>query len=161
MFDLEKHFTKVVGRGFDATPQKKERKTPKQLILNKLDTDLAELKGITDIDDLGYGNGSNPYTNKKGVEVTGRMKSWSGRTNAKGMREVRVVMGTSIVFDSNSKKMQFAVEDTISAVRDMMQTLRGGVESMSEMEWEEIATHVAKVNKERRERKAANKQIEK
>jgi hypothetical protein len=158
MFDVEAHFREIVGRGFDATPVKgKKKSTPKESVLNKLNADLKTLEGIKDVDDLGYGTVGKAYTNKKQEEIVGRMKSWSGRVNAKGKREVRLVLGTAIAFDGEGKRLQFAVENTVKAVKEMMETLRDGVEKMDANQWEEISTNMAKVNKMRRERKEANK----
>ena len=140
--------------------QKKETLSAKDKVLSKLDADLKALESITDIDDLGYGTIAKDYKNKKGEKVLGRMKSWSGRPNANGKREIRLTVGTAIAF-SGGKRIQMEVDNTVGEVRKGLKFLRGEADKINHTAWEEIATEMAKVNKERRERKEANKRKKK
>jgi hypothetical protein len=130
--------------------------SPKQKVLNKLDVDMKELDNASDEDDLGYGTALFPHTNKKEEVVVGRMKSWSGSVGGDGKREVRMVLGTSIVFFDN-KRVEIRVENTVEAVKKGMNTLRKAAEGISESEWETVALEMAKSNQKKREKKEANK----
>ena len=159
MIDFDAAFVEHFGSGLDKTPTKKATTlSTKELVLRKIDADLEALEGMTDIDELGYGTPSFPYINKKGEEVRGRMKSWSGKVNADGKREVRIVVGTSIGFDSEQQRIQKAVDNTLEAVTETLKLMRKVADGMTENEWLAVATNMAKVNKLRREKKAANKQ---